>query len=35
MDNLVFATTNSLVWVDWMESHPNNYEPKFPSAISR
>lgn len=35
MENLVFATTNSLVWVDWMESHPNIYELKFPSAISK
>ena len=34
MENLVF-TTNSLVWVDWMESHPNSYELKFPHTISK
>lgn len=35
MQNLVFAAANAIVWLDWVESHPNSYELKFPSSISK
>jgi len=35
MENLVFAATNALVWLDWVESHPSSYELKFPHTISK
>ena len=35
MENLVFAATNALVRLDWVESHPSSYELKFPHTISK
>lgn len=35
MENLVFAATNALVWLDWVDSHPSSYELKFPHTISK
>ena len=34
MQNLVFAAANAIVWLDWVDSHQNSYELKFPSTIS-